>query len=213
VGVTADDNTDSSYDNFLNVFSELHDTFFQPKTVKFNKNFHKQERWMTQGLLISRKTKIILERAHAINPSEITWNKFKNYRNVYNSTVRMCKKMFYAHELDANCKNLKKTWSILNDVLKKPKNKQQISSINSNGELITDPTLIANTFNNFFTTIADEIANLINPVPSPNSNLTDGPGAGNNLPDSAVDAPNLFNMSDVPLTDDEIISSIDSLED
>jgi hypothetical protein len=125
----------------------------------------------------------------------------------------MCKKMFYAHELDANCKNLKKTWSILNDVLKKPKNKQQISSINSNGELITDPTLIANTFNNFFTTIADEIANLINPVPSPNSNLTDGPGAGDNLPDSAVDPPNLFNMSDVPLTDDEIISSIDSLED
>ncbi len=110
--VTEDNNPDSSYNNFFNIFTDLHNTFFQPKTVMFNRNFHKKEKWMIKGLLISRQTKLSLEKQHAKNPSESLWNKFKNFRNVYNSTIRCCKKMFYAQELDANARNLKKNMVI-----------------------------------------------------------------------------------------------------
>jgi hypothetical protein len=105
---------------------------------------------------------------------------------------------------------LKKTWSLLNEVLHKSKNKQQISSVVSNGSMISDPTLIANTFNEFFTTIADEIASLINPVQNHTTVTT--PESEDDPPDEN-DIPNLFNMSDIPLTDGEIIASINNIED
>jgi exonuclease III len=201
-GVTEDDNPETAYNNFHDTFSDLHNTFFQPKTIRFNKNFHKQEKWMTQGLLISRQTKLLLEKQHAKNPSEQLWNKFKKYRNIYNTTIRACKKSFYAYELESNSKNLKKTWSILNEVLKKPKNKQKISSITDNGSLITDPLTIANNFNHFFTTIADEIASLINPVC--NTNL-DNDIASDLIPHSTLtnnnEFPYSFDMNEFPVTD------------
>ena len=48
---------DSAYENFNDLFTTLHNLHFSPKTVKFNVNFHKMEKWMTQGLLTSRITK------------------------------------------------------------------------------------------------------------------------------------------------------------
>jgi hypothetical protein len=100
--------------------------------------FHKFERWMTQGLLVSRRTKISLEHLHANNPTDLNLTKYKNYRNIYNSTVRLCKKLFYAHELDINSKNLRKTWSILNDVLQNLK----ISNRSQQLILMAPPSLI-----------------------------------------------------------------------
>jgi hypothetical protein len=121
--------------------------------------------------------------------------------------------MFYAQELNNNSKNLKKTWSILIEVLRKSKNKQKISSINNNGYLITDPTIIANNFNTFFTTIADEIAGLINPARNFNSNSDNVTEPNCNVADDDPEFPNPFNLTNIQLTDGEIISSIESIED
>jgi hypothetical protein len=206
-GITEDDNPETSYDAFHAIFTDLYNTFFQPKSTRFNKKFHKQEKWMTKGLLISRLTKLSLEKQHAKNPSGLTWDKFKIYPNVYNSTVRACKKLYYATELETNANNLKKTWSILNDVLKKTKAKQPINSVFCNGSLLTDPKLIANAFNEFFTTIADKIANLINPILS--SHL---PGEDSPTPNVENEIPHLFNMSEIPITIEEITTCINSLE-
>jgi hypothetical protein len=87
----------------------------------------------------------------------------------------------------------------------KSKIKQLINSIFNDNVLISDPTLIANICNKFFTTIADDIADLINPVPDtyqPHLNTPDSP---NNLPK--------FDMSDTPILEGEILDCIKSLED
>ncbi len=65
--------------------------------------------------------------------------------------------------------------------------------------------MIANTFNKFFTTIADEIADLINPIPM--NNLPDD--IEENIPDSQT----RFNISHVPLSEGEILDCIKELED
>jgi hypothetical protein len=71
--------------------------------------------------------------------------------------------------LEANSKNLKKTWSILNEVLKKGKPRQPITSIFHKDKLVSNPKQIANIFNEFFTTIANKIASLINPTNTPDT--------------------------------------------
>jgi hypothetical protein len=134
-------------------------------------------------------------------------NKYKIYRNIFNSVKRKAKKLHYSNELLANSNNLRKTWSLLNEVLMKSKSKQPINSIFYDNVFISNPATIANTFNKFFTTIADEIANLINPVPDCDIDLPTNNLAGD---------PNIvprFNLTEIPLSEGEVLECIASLED
>jgi hypothetical protein len=127
--VVNDPDPDSSYINFLDIFKDIHDLYFRPRTVKFNKNLHKIKPWLTKSILISRLNKLNLEKQHARNPTAGNWTSFKNYRNLYNKIIRTSKKQYYNEALAKNSNNLRKTWSILNEVLKKNQTKQPIISI------------------------------------------------------------------------------------
>jgi hypothetical protein len=77
------------------------------------------------GLLISRKTKIKLYKLSVSNPSALNILKFKNFRNLYNSTIRAAKKLYFEKTFKKFQSNLKKSWDILysavnkNPILKK----------------------------------------------------------------------------------------------
>ena len=137
---------------------QLFELYFPLEKVKFNKNVHKVEKWMTQGLLLSRLTKLRLAKACFECPSPTAEAKFKSFRNVYNKTVRASKKLFFETELQAHHSNLKKTWEILNSAIKKCKKANVISSLRIDNVESNDPFVIASKFNEFFTTIAEEIA-------------------------------------------------------
>jgi hypothetical protein len=163
---------------------------------------------MTKGLLISRQTKLSLEKKYAQNPSVANCEKYKSYRNLYNTIIRLCKKKYYSDELEQNSKNLKKTWSLLNEVLRKNNSKQPINSLFHKGKLLTDPTQIANAFNHYFTTIADEIAKQINPT------MSNGEPVDDSYDDFVTNTGrHCFNLADKPATDDEILMCIRKLED
>lgn len=51
-----------AYNSFHEHLPILHNLHFPLKTVKFNKNCHRLEKWMTPGILISRITKYKLEK-------------------------------------------------------------------------------------------------------------------------------------------------------
>ena len=77
------------------------------KTKKFNRNFSKIEPWMTTGLLISRRKKIVLTKDHYCSPSPNSISTLKLFRNLYNKTIRAAKKMYFESELKKNQSNLK----------------------------------------------------------------------------------------------------------
>jgi hypothetical protein len=189
----------NSFNKFHDLFSTLYNLHFSPKTVKFNKNFHKDEKWMTQGLLISRIHKNKLSAAYSKSRTHQNHLAYTTYRNIYNTTIRACKKLHYSKALSSNTNNLRKTWSILNEALNKSKNHSAIHSLFVNNTLITDPLTIANTFNTFFTTIAENTASLIHPVSDPD-------------PDLVPPTNSSFDLHSSPVTDDEILSCINKLE-
>ena len=61
-------------------------------------------------------------------------------------------------------KTLKKTWDILKELTTGKKNPSPIEKIKSNGSLLTDPSLIANEFNSFFTKVGRSIADAVEPT-------------------------------------------------
>ena len=157
-----------SYDNFHKTFFELYDLHFPSVTKKFNKNFNKLEKWMTGGLLTSRRTKNSLFKAHLASPSPAFKEKYIKFRNLYNKTVRAMKKAYYDREFEKNKSNLRETWKLLKVAINRRGGKNSdLLSLNINGFLISDEKILAENLNLYFTTIADKIAEKIVPTDRP----------------------------------------------
>ena len=162
--VLASNNANDSFDIFWDTFKTLFDLHFPVSQTKFNKNFHKINAFMTNGLLTSRRQKNFLHKKMVADPSPLNKTNFKTYRNTFNSLIRISKKMYYDEALEKNAKNPKKTWSILKEVAFGNAIKEGTPEIVVNDMAVTDPKLIAENFNSFFTNVGLEIFNSVPPV-------------------------------------------------
>jgi hypothetical protein len=121
---------------------------------------------MTAGLLISRSSKIKLHKLALLNPS-LYFNQYKAYRNMFNSTLRLSKKLFLEVKFKSYEKNPKKTWDLLKEVTFGKKNNTPVSELLINNNPCTDSFQIANEFNKFFSTIGSKISNSVPPTDRP----------------------------------------------
>ena len=110
-----------AYDTFWEVFKPLFDIQFPLTKVKFNKNYHRIDPWITMGILTSRRQKYHLRDIYLKSPNNHNKVVFRNFKNLYNRVVRNSKKMYYEKQFDDNKNNIKKTWALLREVTKKPK--------------------------------------------------------------------------------------------
>jgi len=88
------ENVHEAFESFSSTFNTIYNLRFPSRQIKFNKNFHKIERWMTQGLLTSRRNKMRLSKISIKYPTAVNIQNFKIYRNMYNTVLRACKKAF-----------------------------------------------------------------------------------------------------------------------
>jgi len=200
--VISEKDCSKSYDIFLETFLTFYNSYFPPIERNFNKNFHKKEKWVSKGILISRTNKLTLQKVFYNNPTPENSHNFRTYRNLYNRVIREAKKLYYHQQLDLSRDNPKKAWSILNEITCKKSKSSLIESLNTPNGLTSDPTIITDHFNVFYTNIANDIAAKINP-PNFRSPLE--------IPTPPIHEGNLFNMSKLPLQQAEIRSALDLL--
>jgi hypothetical protein len=91
--------------------------------------------------------------------------------------------MYFTNKLNENLGNPKKTWETLNEIQGKPKKTDSVGHININGVSESNPTKIANHFNEFFTSIGKKISNDIPPV---TKKPEDYINYGRNIPDMSL---------------------------
>ena len=138
---------------------------FPTERIKFNKNVHKIEPWITHGILTSRKHKLFLRDSFLKSPTAINKMAYHRYRDLYNNIVKDAKKLYYENKFDEHKNNIKKTWQLLREITKKCKDKSSvIEELNINGETVTKPDIIADSFNEFFSTVGDKIAEKLEPT-------------------------------------------------
>ena len=86
---------------------------------------------MTQGLLVSRLNKFKLAKIAIHNPTVHNVQMFKNYRNLYNTLLRKCKKDFFEKQLSKHQSNMKKTWELIHEATKKKRKvKESVQRLN-----------------------------------------------------------------------------------
>jgi hypothetical protein len=111
------------------------------------------------------------------------------------------KKTYYDSQFQKNQSNLKRTWELIFDVIKKTKCKSnEIFSVVVDNVTFSDPALIANKFNEFFTGIAEKIASEIHPAELPPDFFNPAPAQPE------------FDFMSTPVTCSEISESIDMLQ-
>jgi cell fate (sporulation/competence/biofilm development) regulator YmcA (YheA/YmcA/DUF963 family) len=173
--VLTEHDVNGAFNNFWETFSGFFNLQFPLKTVKFNKNVHRKNNFMTKGILISRSKKMELQKKAILYP-DIFSTEFKNYRNLYNKIVKCSKKLSLESDFKKYKNNPKKTWDLLKETALGVNNSKinSIDEILDNGKLLTNNTEMANTFNEFFTSVGKKISDNI-PATNidPSSTITD----------------------------------------
>ena len=90
-------------------------------------------------------------------PSEII-----SYRNMLVLLIRKSKEIHFKNFFLSNAKNIREVWKGIKNIIQVNNNKNYFPTcIVDNGLSITDPTLIADKFNSYFTSIANDIKSKI----------------------------------------------------
>ena len=188
----------TGYNLFSDTFFHLYNLHFPIVKLKFNKNCHNLEPWMSSGLLISRLNKFSLSSQFSRNPTIQNKTIYCTYRNVYNRLIRAAKKLYFDREFEKHKSNLKKTWDLIKFAINSEnKNQTQIHELFSNGIKHTDPLTIANELNHFF-------------INAPLKIVSEIPDCKTNPVNETVHD-KTFSLSESPVTRTEIMDAISQL--
>jgi len=78
--------------------------------------------------------------------------------NILTHVKTAAKKHYYNAALDRSKNNLKQTWQVLRELLSNKKSFDHSTSLNDNGNEVTDPESLVTTFDNYFGSIGLKLA-------------------------------------------------------
>jgi hypothetical protein len=159
-----------SYNCFWDTFKTLFDLHFPLVRKRVNRNKTPINKFMTSGLLKSRNTKLKLARKAKYHPSPENVERFRTYRNLYNSLVKKAKKLYFSKSLADNHKNSKKIWQVINEACNKRPSSCTIDKLKIGDSIVSDKEIIANSFNDHF---ADIGIKTTSSIPITNANFRD----------------------------------------
>ena len=139
----------------------LLDTYARLKRVKKYKLKFKFKPWITLGLQksISVKNKLLTNFINKKDPilKEECHTNYKKYRNLLSTLMKKSKQAYYDKYFERNWNNIKNTWKGIKSLISLKIVASNVPTVLSldNGDTITNPYDIANTFNNYFASIAE----------------------------------------------------------
>ena len=135
--------------------------------------------WLTKGIMASIKKSILCRRfirARRDEEKTVIYNQFKTYQNIINRLTKISKGNHYQKYFHEHKKNMLKNWDGIKSIINiTKKEKKNINRLKVDDQQATDPFLISNYFNKFFTTIAKKIESKIVQTGKKYSNFLDNP--------------------------------------
>ena len=97
---------------------------------------------------INKKDPVLKEEFHT---------NYKKYRNLLSTLMKKSKQAYYDKYFEKKCNNIKNTWKRIKSLISLKAAASNIPTVLSldNGDTVTNPYDIANTFNNYFASVAE----------------------------------------------------------
>jgi len=147
------------------------------KTVKYNKYKHKNNAWITKGLIRSIKFRDKLyHKLKNTNCDTTLYAQLKLNLNTYNKilkkAIREAKITYYNNKFYQFKNDIKNTWKTIKEIINSSPDKVNMpKQFKVNNTLVTNKQVIANEFNTFFTNIGKNLASSI--LQPPNRSISD----------------------------------------
>ena len=155
-------NTDEAFDLFHAKLTDCFNLECPERTIKLRPD-KRSEPWITPGLLSSIKKQNKLYTIHLNDRENVDkLTKYKEYRNTLRKILRYSRINHYILKCNEYKHESKKLWSLMNEVIKKEKNKTNvISYLQVENRLIRNPKGIAKEFNQYFSNVGKTYANKV----------------------------------------------------
>ena len=156
-------NADNSTKIYLDKINILLDTYAPLEKINKYKLKFKSKTWITLGLQksIFVKNKLLANFINKKDPilKEEFHSNYKKYRNLLSTLMKKSKQVYYDKYYERNWNNIKNTWKEIKSLVSLKTVAFSVPTLLSldNGDTITNPYDIANTFNNYFVSIAETI--------------------------------------------------------
>ena len=155
--------TNSSFDNFLTIYLKHFNAICPPETIKI-KQKNLANPWMTPNLVKCSKRKQKLYNKFLKNRTSVNENSYKLYKRFYQRLLIVSKKNYYVNKLEVYRGNLKKTWSVINEITGRRKRNHMLPNcIKINDSLIRNNKSICKEFNKYFVNVGPDLASKITP--------------------------------------------------
>ena len=122
----------------------------------------KQKPWLTSGLLKSMRTRDNIYKKFMLAKDALRKQNllrdFKNKRNLITTLIRSSKSQYYKNFFNEHCKNAKKTWEGIRNIIKvSTKNRSLPTKLRVGNNNITDRKEMAQKFNEFYVNIGNMV--------------------------------------------------------
>ena len=158
-------NPSGNYETLITNIQNVKVICMPSKTVKFRKDKHKKQTWITSGIIKSiNQNNLLYKRLKLTDPYSAAFPPLRINLITFNCILKKCirkAKQLHFTRIFNKCKNdIKKTWTTINSILNTtPSNKSIISVITDTVSTTSDKIEIASKFNSFFTNIGTQLAN------------------------------------------------------
>ena len=114
--------------------------------------------WITTELkqLMHQRDVLKIKAFQSKNPQD--WSAFKKARNTLNNDIKRAKEEQYKTAFCESEKNLKRTWSIINEITSRKQTSSLVKEVKCNDKTFTDPNQICEVFNVHFASIGPKLA-------------------------------------------------------
>ena len=141
-----------AYNEFLGTFQYYYNIAMPKKRVRTNQLENKR---VTSGIRVRFLNRLMKER----NISEEFKKYYYRYKKIYNRVISEAKKLSNNIQINTAGNKSKAMWDLIKQELGKHKKETRNIEINVNGTNTQDPKVIANVFNDYYTSIAHDILN------------------------------------------------------
>ena len=123
--------------------------------IKYVSSKRLSKPWVTPGILKSIKTKSHYFKLCKLGAIDRNLN--NRYRNKLNSVIRQAKQYYLHKVFRDSTNNIKETWEIIRKLLSGKPSAKSIKSLLVDNVAITDSSCIAESFNEYFVNVADDL--------------------------------------------------------
>ena len=159
-------NPSENYAIFENLLTYAKNKHLPVRRKKFDKQKYHINKWITRGLLtsINSKNKLYKKLVQMrVDGNVETYNqlkiRFNRFRNILRQSIKDAKRLYFQRIFEKFKRDIKKTWSTINEKLQRKKKKTSSNIFYHDGKILKDELEIANAFNNYFTSIGPSLAN------------------------------------------------------